>query len=115
MVSFSTRPSQTALDGDGEHSPYSDALIKRIPAENVEVLEMLRQVSKDVQAPPARSKSPGSTSRWSTIFTSSRAAGALDPKRAARTIDHLPRSFASASRRCILATSLQAAPAIPNV
>jgi hypothetical protein len=48
VISFSTRPFHTALDGDGEHSPYSGALIRNIPAQNVEVMEMLRRVRKEV-------------------------------------------------------------------
>lgn len=58
VVSFSTSPSQTALDGDGDHSPYSDALIKHIPVENVEVLEMLRRVSRDVQTATSKEQEP---------------------------------------------------------
>ncbi len=58
VVSFSTSPSPTALDGDGDHSPYSDALIKHIPVENVEVLEMFRRVSRDVQTATSKEQEP---------------------------------------------------------
>ena len=38
--------------------PYSDALIKHIPVENVEVLEMLRRVSRDVQTATSKEQEP---------------------------------------------------------
>jgi hypothetical protein len=58
VVSFSTGPNQTALDGDGEHSPYTGALLQRIPSENVEVLEMLRRVINDVRDATNKEQEP---------------------------------------------------------
>ncbi|MET0278594.1 MAG: caspase family protein [Pseudorhodoplanes sp.] len=58
VVSFSTRENQTALDGDGNHSPYSESLIRNIPAENVEVLDMLRRVSRDVMNATSKEQEP---------------------------------------------------------
>jgi len=58
VVSFSTRENQTALDGAGDHSPYSESLIRHIPAENVEILDMLRRVSRDVMNATSKEQEP---------------------------------------------------------
>jgi hypothetical protein len=58
VVSFSTNTNQTALDGDGDHSPYSGSLIRHIPAENVEVLDMFRRVGRDVMNATSKEQEP---------------------------------------------------------
>lgn len=58
VVSFSTGENQTALDGEGEHSPFSSSLIQHIPTENVEVIEMLRRVSRDVKESTSKAQEP---------------------------------------------------------
>ncbi len=58
VVSFSTGENKTALDGEGDHSPFSSSLIRHIPTENVEVIEMLRRVSRDVKEATSREQEP---------------------------------------------------------
>ncbi len=58
VVSFSTKENQTALDGEGDHSPFSSSLIRHIPTENVEVIEMLRRVSRDVKDATSMEQEP---------------------------------------------------------
>lgn len=48
VISFSTQPGNTALDGDSDNSPYAAALRRHISAADIDVLEMLKRVRRDV-------------------------------------------------------------------
>jgi tetratricopeptide (TPR) repeat protein len=48
LIAFATRPGQVAKDGDGDHSPFTAALLKYITTPNLEILDMLRRVRRDV-------------------------------------------------------------------
>jgi tetratricopeptide (TPR) repeat protein len=49
LIAFATRPGQVAKDGSGDHSPFTAALLKYIATPNLEILDMLRQVRRDVR------------------------------------------------------------------
>jgi tetratricopeptide (TPR) repeat protein len=48
LIAFATRPGQVAKDGTGDHSPFTAALLKYIATPNLEILDMLRRVRRDV-------------------------------------------------------------------
>lgn len=58
LISFSTQPGNTALDGEGANSPFAEALLRHITAPNVNVLEMLMRVRRDVLAQTDRRQVP---------------------------------------------------------
>ncbi len=48
LVAYATDPGNVALDGEGEHSPFTEALLKHIAEPGVEVRSMLTRVRRDV-------------------------------------------------------------------
>jgi tetratricopeptide (TPR) repeat protein len=48
LIAFATRPGQVAKDGSGDHSPFTAALLKYIATPNLEILDMLRRVRREV-------------------------------------------------------------------
>lgn len=47
-IGFSTSPNSVALDGDGENSPFTTALVKHIETEDVDIEAVMRNVREDV-------------------------------------------------------------------
>jgi len=50
LIAYSTAPGKTALDGGGNHSPYTSALLQHIGTANITVLEMFQGVRSTVMA-----------------------------------------------------------------
>ena len=50
LIAFATEPDQVALDGDGNHSPFTDALLEHIGTPGLEVRQMLSRVRATVIA-----------------------------------------------------------------
>ena len=48
LIGFATAPGEVALDGDGENSPFTNALLKHMSTPNVEIELMLKRVKADV-------------------------------------------------------------------
>ncbi len=48
LIAFATRPGQVAKDGAGDHSPFTAALLQYIATPNLEILDMMRRVRRDV-------------------------------------------------------------------
>lgn len=48
LVVYAAKDGEVALDGEGGHSPFATALIKQLPARNVEIGMMFRQVRDTV-------------------------------------------------------------------
>lgn len=48
LISYATTDGQTADDGDGHHSPYTEALLKHIETPGIEVEKMLKRVRLSV-------------------------------------------------------------------
>ena len=48
LISYSTEPGNVALDGDGKHSPFTEALLRHIETPGLEVGRMLRRVRSNV-------------------------------------------------------------------
>ncbi len=49
LISYSTQPYHVALDGDGDNSIYSGSLARHISTPDIDVIDMLKRVRKDVQ------------------------------------------------------------------
>ena len=47
-VAFATAPGQVALDGEGTHSPFTQALLRHIKAPNTDFTEIMSRVTGDV-------------------------------------------------------------------
>jgi Caspase domain/Bacterial SH3 domain len=48
LIAFATEPDQVALDGDGSHSPFTEALLEHIETPGLEVRQMLSRVRATV-------------------------------------------------------------------
>ena len=48
LISFSTQPGNVALDGEGPNSPFTEALMRHIDKPNADVLDVMRDVRRDV-------------------------------------------------------------------
>jgi hypothetical protein len=58
LISYSTQPYHVALDGDGANSIYSGALARHIGTPDVDVLDMLKLVRKDVLEQTNKAQTP---------------------------------------------------------
>ena len=50
LIAFSTQPGHYALDGDGEHSPFTGALLDHLTERNKDIQWILRRVREDVMS-----------------------------------------------------------------
>ena len=57
-----------ALDGEGRNSPYTGPLVKRIVLEGQDILELLRQVRKDVLTATGNKQIPWDTNALTEKF-----------------------------------------------
>jgi len=48
LIGYATAPGDTAADGDGDHSPFTTALLKYLPQKNLEVEQMMKRVKAEV-------------------------------------------------------------------
>jgi len=48
LIAFATEPDQVALDGEGEHSPFTEGLLQHIESPGIEVRQMLSRVRATV-------------------------------------------------------------------
>ncbi len=58
LIGFATAPGEVALDGDGDNSPFTTALLKHIGTPELEIEAMLKRVRSDVFAATDRRQSP---------------------------------------------------------
>jgi uncharacterized caspase-like protein len=58
LVVFAAKHGQTALDGDGENSPFAVAFAQRIATPNVEINKLFRLVRDDVMDATAGRQEP---------------------------------------------------------
>ena len=62
LIAFATAPGQVALDGAGDNSPFSSALMRHIGTPGLEVQQMLTRVRADVVAATGGKQVPWSNS-----------------------------------------------------
>ena len=58
LIAYSTAPGKTALDGRGNHSPYTYALLQHIRTLNITVIEMFQGVRSTVMARTGGKQTP---------------------------------------------------------
>ena len=58
LVAYATAPNQTAADGMGIHSPFTNALLTHIDTPGLEVSAMLKRVARDVLDSTANQQQP---------------------------------------------------------
>ncbi|MEM7461257.1 MAG: caspase family protein [Pseudomonadota bacterium] len=58
LIGFATAPGEVALDGDGDNSPFTTALLKHIDAKGLDVELMLKRVRQDVYELTDQSQEP---------------------------------------------------------
>ncbi len=58
LIAFATAPGQVALDGEGQHSPYSLALAQAIPQAGIVLEEVFRRTRRQVLAATANKQTP---------------------------------------------------------
>ncbi len=58
LVVFAAKDGQVALDGDGQHSPFAEAVAKNLPIPGVEINKFFRLVRDDVMDATARQQQP---------------------------------------------------------
>lgn len=85
-VAFSTAPNTVALDGDGKHSPFAQALIKHLPTPGLDIALMMRRVRRDVRTSTKRQQTPwDSSSLTQPFYFFPKAAESAKPKTRARS------------------------------
>jgi uncharacterized caspase-like protein len=62
LIAFATAPGQTAEDGNGEHSPFTTALLKHLPTAKLEINQMLNRVRADVRDATKKAQTPWTNS-----------------------------------------------------
>lgn len=58
LVVYAAKHGETALDGDGENSPFAEALIRRMPTANLEIRRLFDIVRDDVMNTTNRKQQP---------------------------------------------------------
>ena len=58
LVAYATKHGTTALDGDGENSPYAKALVEHIPAPNVDIRVLFGRVRDTVRKTTRNQQEP---------------------------------------------------------
>ena len=49
FIMYATAPGQTAADGDGTHSPFTESLLKNIKTPNIEIEQLAKKIRQDVR------------------------------------------------------------------
>ncbi|MGE0767231.1 MAG: caspase family protein [Hyphomicrobiaceae bacterium] len=68
LVSYSTQPGNAALDGDGDHSPFTQSLLTHIEVPNIDVLDTMKRVRRDVVAATRNEQVPWDNSSLINAF-----------------------------------------------
>ena len=95
LIAFAAKHGQTALDGEGEHGPFVQALTRRIATPGLEINKLFRLVHDDVLAATGRRQEPyvyGSLPGEDFYFQPSGAPpGPAEPRPAAQPAQPEPR------------------------
>ncbi len=96
MISFATSPGATALDGEGEHSPFTLALLDNLTKPGVEINDAMTSVRAEVQASTGKQQQPWANTNLTgkfyiapldaspaTVATTTPATGGVDANQAA--------------------------------
>lgn len=78
LLAYSTSPGKTAADGDGEHSPFTEALLEQITRPGLSLTELFNEVGLSVQKKTAFKQTPWiSSSPLPKIYLSNQASPPL--------------------------------------
>ncbi len=66
MLVFSAAPGQVAYDGEGKNSPFAKSIAKHLPAQNIEVLSLMKRIIKDVKSETSNRQVPTVTNDLTT-------------------------------------------------
>ena len=69
IVGYSTAPGTEALDGNGEHSPYTQAFLKLASEPNVPIEQLFKRVRLDVNSSTGGKQVPWESSSLTSDFT----------------------------------------------
>lgn len=109
LIAFATQPGNVALDGDGNHSPFTAALLKHIETPGLDVAMLMRQVRQDVIASTSSKQVPWDHSSLTSGFTFN-PAGAAAQSLPVAAPQQLPKPAAPAAPKV---AALPSAP-VPN-
>ena len=73
LIAFATSPGQTALDGKGSHSPFTQALLDHLATPGIEISNAMKLVRAQVQEETGRQQIPWESSSMTGLFYVSRA------------------------------------------
>ena len=76
LIAFATQPDNVALDGEGEHSPFTAALLKHMETPGLDIAVLMREVRQDVIAATSGKQVPWDHSSLTTDFEFNPAAAA---------------------------------------
>jgi Caspase domain/Invasion associated locus B (IalB) protein len=82
LIAFATQPDNVALDGEGEHSPFTAALLKHIETPGLDIAVLMREVRQDVIAATSGKQVPWDNSSLTTDFEFNPASAAGAPSTA---------------------------------
>lgn len=68
MIAFATQPGNVALDGEGKHSPFTEALVKHIETPGLDIANLMRKVRLDVIDTTGRQQVPWNHSSLTGSF-----------------------------------------------
>lgn len=68
LIAYATQPGNVALDGEGRHSPFTEALLNHIGTPDLDVELMLRRVRRDVMEDTLGMQVPWSSSSLTGSF-----------------------------------------------
>jgi uncharacterized caspase-like protein len=68
FIAYATSPGGVAADGEGQHSPFAEALAKALRVPGLEIDDLLREVRRDVYESTKGSQRPWSNSSLLTRF-----------------------------------------------
>jgi hypothetical protein len=68
LIAYATQPGNVALDGIGQHSPFTDALLAHIATPELDVEIMMRSVRRDVMRKTSGQQVPWSSSSLTGSF-----------------------------------------------
>jgi uncharacterized caspase-like protein len=68
LIAFATGPGQTALDGEGKHSPFTRALLAHLPTPNLELGQMMTHVRAQVSEETRKQQLPWANTNMTGLF-----------------------------------------------
>lgn len=68
FIMYATAPGQTASDGDGVHSPFTESFLNNIKTPNIEIEQLAKKIRQDVRIATKNTQDPWTSSNLSNNF-----------------------------------------------